>query len=248
MGSIQVFPRRPAAAPRAGAWRAAPAAEATLRVREARLEDYGAVRTLLERAMPQFAPWSLRQYESRRLAFPEGQAVAESEGRVLGVSSALVIKWDRHGMEHTYDGITGEGSFTTHDPIGGTLYAADLAIDESADAFAAARALLQARRRLCRRRNLCRIIAPARLAACVEEGTENDPERYVRGVIWGDITDPWLRFQMSNGMHYCGVVRGFRPQDQEAGGHAALLAWLNPLHSPLGPPARIQPESRRKCA
>ena len=240
MGSIQVFPQRPSAVPQTRAWRSTPAAGVALRVRDARLEDYASIRPRVK--------MTLKQFEDRRFAFPEGQQVAECEGQIVGFASSLVLKWDDYGIDHTWKEITGDGHFTTHDASGGTLYGADLAVDPVSGGYAAARALLQARRRLCRRRNLCRVIAPVRLAGYAPLSRDMPAERYVMRVIWGDIDDPWLRFHMSHGLQYCGVVHGYQPDDAAACGNAALLAWLNPLHSPLGPPARIQPESSRKCA
>jgi hypothetical protein len=38
------------------------------------------------------------------------------------------------------------------------------------------------------------------------------------------------------------------PEDGESAGHAALLAWLNPLHAPPQPPASIVSERRRRAA
>ena len=240
MGSIQVFPRRPPAAAPARGWTDSVSTSAPLEVRDARLEDYGAIRPLVK--------MTLRQFEDRRAAFPEGQQVAARDGEIVGFASALTLKWDQYGIDHHWKEITGDGHFTTHDPAGGTLYGVDLAVDPERGGFAAARALLQARRRLCRRRNLCRVIAPVRLAGYAALLREMPPERYVMRVIWGDLEDPWLRFHMSIGMQYCGVVHGYLPDDTASGGHAALLAWLNPLHSPLGPPARIQRDRSRKCA
>lgn len=249
MGSIQAFPRKPAAAVQpARAWRTGPAAGATIRVRESRIEDFAAVRALQQAAHPELPALSLRQFESRRTAFAEGQLVAVCEGEIAGYACSLVVRWDDFGLEHTWKQVTGDGHFTTHQPAGGTLYAAGLGVDDMQGGFAAARALLQAERRLCRRRNLCRMLAPVRLAGYGASRHGAAPERYAMKVIWGDLEERWLRFHLSQGMNYCGVIRDFLPEDAAAAGHAALLAWLNPLHSPPGPPARIQPMGSRKCA
>lgn len=240
MGSIQVLPT--------ATRKTASAAAGTVRVREMRLEDYAAIRALQRDAAPHLPAWGLKQFECRRIAFPEGQMVADIGGTIVGLASSLVVRWDDHGMAHTWKSITAEGYFTTHEPKGGTLYAPELLIDERRTSFNTARALMQARRRLCRRKNLCRIIAPVRMAHYRDAAEAITPELYAMRVIWGDIADPWLRFHMSQELHYCGIVHGYLPEDGASGGHAALLAWLNPLHSPLGPPASIQSERARQCA
>jgi hypothetical protein len=56
-------------------------------------------------------------------------------------------------------------------------------------------------------------------------------------VVWGDIPDPVLRFQLSQGFHYCGVIHNYLPEDAPSCGHAALIVWLNPRHAPPRPAA-----------
>jgi hypothetical protein len=73
------------------------------------------------------------------------------------------------------------------------------------------------------------------------------PELYAQRVIWGDIDDPMLRFQMAQGYHYCGILKDYLPADLESGGHAALIVWLNPMYAPPRPPA-FETERPRKCA
>jgi len=43
-------------------------------------------------------------------------------------------------------------------------------------------------------------------------------------------------------------IGDYMPEDAESCGNAALLAWLNPLYSPPGPPAYMAPERQLKSA
>jgi len=247
LGSIiEAFPPRRAATI-ADVWRAAPSpASGPLRVRAARLEDIAAIRALQRATAPYAAPWTLRQLEHQIHAFPEGQLVAVSDGQVIGAASSLIVKWDDYGVEHTWKSITGDGLFATHDPHGRTLYAAELVADDSRRGFGTARALFQAQRRLTRRGNLRRIITTARLGGfAAERDAQLTPELYAMRVIWGDIDDAPMRFKMSQGFQYCGVLHGYHPEDTAAHGHAALLAWLNPLYAPPGPPAYMAPQRQQ---
>lgn len=245
MGSIiEAFPQRRGAATIADVWRAAPVpGSGPVRVRATRVEDFAAIRAL-QRVSSPHAAWTLRQLEHQVHAFPEGQFVALGEMHVIGAASSLIVKWEDHALDPTRNGITAEGIFATHDPNGRTLYAADLAADVSRRGFGVARALFQAQRRLARRANLQRIITTARLSGYASKAGEMTPEAYAMRVIWGDIADPAMRFKMSQGFQYCGVLHGYQPEDEESLGHAALLAWLNPLYSPPGPPAGIVRELR----
>jgi hypothetical protein len=248
MGSIQLFPR---ALPRqliAQAWRTTPLGPGTIRVREARPEDYAAVRLLQRRVLPCLPALTLRQWESRLHGFGAGQLVATCDGHVVGAAGSLIVRWDEYGFEPSWKAITGDGTFTTHDVEGRTLFAADVMVDPAANAVLASRALFQARRRLCRHLNLRRMIATARMPGYGALRDELTPEVYAMRVIWGDIADPAWRLLMAQGFQYCGILRNHQPGDLASCGNAALLAWLNPLHAPPGPPAAQESQRARKCA
>lgn len=54
---------------------------------------------------------------------------------------------------------------------------------------------------------------------------------YAQKVVWGDIHDTVLSFQLHEGFHFCGTVSGYIPEDRESMGYAALIVWLNPRYS-----------------
>jgi hypothetical protein len=227
----------------------APLAEsASLRVRSLRLEDCAAIRALQGQAMPGIPPWTVQQLESQRHVFPDGQLVAEAGGLVVGALGSLIVRWDDYAVGQDWKEITGDGCFTTHDPAGRTLFGLDPIVVVTRRGFGVARALYHAQRRLCRRLNLRRIIAAARLPGYHAVEDRMTPDLYAMKVIWGDLEDPVLRFPLSLGFDYCGIVHGYRPEDAESCGHAALIVWLNPLYAPPRPPAAIERERSRKCA
>ena len=101
----------------------------TLRVRPARLEDFAAIRALQRQAHPGIAEWTLKQLDSQRRAFPEGQFVADCGGEVVGAASTLVVKWDHFLLDQTWKHVTGDGCFGTHDMAGRTLFGAELVVN-----------------------------------------------------------------------------------------------------------------------
>lgn len=245
MGSIQLFPRR-GPVTIADVWRVAPVPGAgAIRVRPARVEDFAAVRALEREAHTGAQPFTLRQFESRRQVFPEGQWVAECDGVIAGAGSSMIVGWESYPEEPSWAALTGEGTFLTHDPHGRTLFAFDMVADFSRRGFGIARALHLARRRLCRRLNLRRIAAALPLPGYRADAMP--PELYAKRAIWGEIDEPVLRFHLAQGFQYCGILRDFLPSAQHPG-HAALVAWLNPLYAPPGPTASIASERARKCA
>ena len=247
MGSVQNFPGKQAGT-LADVWRLAALGAEPSRVRNTRREDYAEIRAVQRETSPHVPPWSLRQLESQVHAFASGQLAAMSEGHLVGAAATLVVEWSDHGLEHTWRSITADGTFTTHHPAGDTLYCAALVTDTSRRGFGVARALVQAQRRLCRRMNLARIVATARLAGYGEHHEAMSAADYARHVVLGEIEDAGLRFALAQGYQFCGVLPGYMPEDGESRGHAALLAWLNPLHGPRRPPASIVSERRRRAA
>ena len=232
----------------AARWRAASAADpVAVRVRPTRLDDCAAIRALQRLGGPTATPLTIKQLESQRHAFPEGQAVATCDGEVVGAASSLVLGRDEHALEQPWTEVTGDGFFSTHDPSGRTLYSAQVVVDATRHGFGAGRALYHSQRRLCRKLNLRRLVAASPLAGYRAMMERMTPETYAKRVIWGDIAEPGLNFLLSQGFQCCGVIRDYRPEDEASCGHAALTVWLNPFYSPGAPPANIDRE-RRKCA
>ncbi len=75
------------------------------------------------------------------------------------------------------------------------------------------RSLYSARKRLCRGRdwNLRRIIAAGRLPGYHRHAHAMSANTYAMKVIWGDLEDPVLRFQMREGFQFCGVIEAYLP-------------------------------------
>lgn len=248
MGSIQTFPGKRPSGTLADVWRLSSVPDEGIRVRNTKREDYAAIRAVQRDISPHVPPWSLRQLEAQVQAFPEGQFIAFSEGRICGAAATLVVDWDRYVEGHTWRDVTGDGMFATHEPRGNALYCATLVTDATRHGFGIARTLLHAQRRLCRKLNLPRVIGACRLPHYAEHADSLSPEGFATRVVWGDIEEPELRLRLAQGFQFCGVLRGYLPEDRESGGAAALLAWLNPLHAPPRPPASIATERRRKAA
>lgn len=204
-------------------------------VRNTTPADIAAVIDLQRRvypAIPSFTPDQLYQHLE---VFPEGQLVAISNGVVVGTAASLVVLWDDYGLDHSWPEVTGGGSFATHNIDGRTLYGAEVCVDPAIRKQGLGHALYQARRKLCRDMNLKRIIAGGRLPGYHRHAGKMTAEEYAQRVVWGDIADPVLRFQLREGFNYCGVIPGYLPHDSESLNNAALIVWLNPLYKPQHP-------------
>ena len=248
MGSIQLFPGK-SAATLADVWRVAPVpGSGAIKVRAARVEDYAAVRALERQAGSAEPALTLRQFEARRHAFPEGQWVAECGGVIAGAASSMIVAWDGYPTRESWKAITADGTFATHDPHSHTLFGSDLVADASRRGFGVGRAVNLARRRLCRRLNLRRIACTLPLPGHAALRDEMPADLYAKRVVWGEIDEPLLRFHLAQGFQYCGILEDFLPGEDASTHPAALVAWLNPLYAPPGPSAFAASQRARKCA
>lgn len=196
-------------------------------VRHMQAEDLQRVKQIQDSVYPGIGAWRMEQLESQLRVFPQGQLVACLGEEVVGAASSLIVKWDTYGTDHSYKEVTAGGFFTTHDPAARTLYGAEVFADPRSRRLGIGRALYKARRRVCRALNLRRIMSCGRMPNYHRVADKMSPEEYSARVIWGDLEDPVLMFQMSEGFHWCGVVRDYLPSDTESCGHANIIVWLN---------------------
>lgn len=206
-------------------------------VRATKPGDVDALLQLQERVYPTIAPWRRDQLAHQLAIFPEGQLVAEMHERIVGCASSLVILWNEWADEHTWSEITAAGTFSTHNPAGFTLYGAEVFVDPKLRGQRVGHALYEGRRQLCRRLNLHRIIACGRLPGYGAVAHEMPVELYVKKVLWGDLADPVLNFQLREGFRYCGIMSDYLPEDAQSCGQASLIAWVNPDYDPARPTA-----------
>ncbi|MBX3611459.1 MAG: GNAT family N-acetyltransferase [Hydrogenophaga sp.] len=205
---------------------------AKLIVRPTASADIDALLRLQAQVYPSIAPWKRDQLAHQLELFPQGQLVAELDGRLVGCASSLVILWDEWAEEHTWSEITASGTFDTHTPQGLTLYGAEVFVDPRLRGKRVGHLLYEGRRKLCKQLNLRRIIACGRLPGYARVADQMPIELYARKVLWGDLFDPVLSFQLREGFRYCGIMKNYLPDDHESSGHASLIVWINPDYDP----------------
>ena len=208
-----------------------------LLVRSTALSDIDALLRLQAQVYPSIAPWKRDQLAHQLEIFPEGQLVAVLNGRLVGCASSLVVLWDEWAEEHTWKQITAAGTFNTHNPAGFTLYGAEVFVDPRLRGKHLGHALYEGRRKICKELNLRRIIACGRLPGYHAFSQQMSVELYAKKVLWGDLVDPVLSFQLREGFRYCAIMNDYLPEDHESCGHASLIVWINPDYDPAQPTA-----------
>jgi predicted amidohydrolase/GNAT superfamily N-acetyltransferase len=163
--------------------------------------------------------------------FPEGQLVAaDKTGRILGSASSLIIDWDDYAESAQWSVITGHGTFDTHNPLGKTLYGADMGVAPEARHHGIGTLLYEARKELIRERGLKRLLTGGRIAGYAAVAEQMAPKEYVAEVVAGKRRDPSLTFQLENGLVVLDVIPNYL-QDSESRGFATVLEWLNPEYT-----------------
>ncbi len=216
----------------------------SIRVRHTQADDLPRLIALQKHVYPDIPPWSRCKLEDQLRIFPQGQLVAENDDGLIGCASSLVVLWDDWSESHNWEEITGAGTFVNHNPQGRTLYGAEVFVNPNHHGAGIGHKLYEGRRNICRAMNLKRIIACGRLPGYHRHADQLSPELYAQKVVWGDLTDPVLSFQIKEGFSYCRIMENYIPEDIESCGNAALIVWLNPDYDPTRPthiPEEITP-------
>ena len=72
------------------------------------------------------AYWRESHIQQLLKIFPEGQICIRVNGKVVGTALSIIVDYDRFGDNHTYEEITGNYTFSTHDPKGDVLYGIEI--------------------------------------------------------------------------------------------------------------------------
>lgn len=213
-----------------------PKRPAKVKVRRATLRDLPHLVKLNIAAYPVLADenvvWGEAHLANHLRVFPQGQLVAEVNGKILGAASSLVVDLGPDPLrDHTWSGITDSGYFNNHDLNGDTLYGADVYVHPNARGLGVGAALYEARRKLCQKLNKRRILAGGRLWNYQDHAEKFSPQEYAERVVAGEFRDLVLSFQLREGFQLRGVMPNYL-RDPNSHNHASLIEWLNPDYRP----------------
>lgn len=171
-------------------------------------------------------------YDARKLEFqfnhfPEGQFLAEVDGKIVGFCCTIIVQLDEDQDYFTYSEISGSGSFSTHDPTGDTLYGADIGVLPEYRGLGVATKLYVARKKLLKRYNLRRMVAHGRIPGYKAYAGKMTAKEYVDRVISGELRDPALNAHLSAGYTVKKVLFDY-VNDRESMNYATWLEMPNP--------------------
>lgn len=203
--------------------------EYQVNIRNLTIEDYPSLRAGMKTAYASMGGglWSKEHIQKLLDIFPEGQICVDVNGRAVACALSLIIDYEKFGDKHTYEEITGNYSFNTHDPDGNVLYGIDVFVDPAFQGMRLGRRLYDARKELCEKLNLSSIIAGGRIPGYQDYADDMTPKEYIEKVKMREIYDPILTFQMSNGFLVKKILRNYLPSDKESKTYATLIIWHN---------------------
>ena len=159
--------------------------------------------------------------------FPEGQHVALDGERVVGQSSTLRVREDQAFAQHSFLGITGNVTFSTHDPQGEWLYGADMSVHPEYRGRKISKLLYNARKDLIRQLGLRGMVAGGQLSGYHDYREQMGIEESINKVVRGELADPTLTPQLRSGFEVRDILWHYL-DDAEHGAEASLIVWENP--------------------
>lgn len=204
----------------------------TITVRLLTPDDYEIIREMQLQSFPEMKPWAEDQWKKVVTTFPEGQIGIEVDGELAASSSSLILNFDEYSDNHSWSDITGQGTLSTHNPDGDTLYGIEIMVHPRFRSMRLARRLYDERKKLVAEKNLKRIIVGGRLPNYHLSADKYSPKEYVQAVIDKKLVDPVLTTQLSNGFKLKRIIKNYLPGDKASCGFATFMEWVNLDYKP----------------
>jgi ribosomal protein S18 acetylase RimI-like enzyme len=166
--------------------------------------------------------WDQEHLEGHIALFPEGQFVAESEGKIVGTCSNTIISEERWLARENWYRTVGGPKLNGFLPTGSTLYGIDITVHPDYRRLGVGRQFYRTRYELVEMRGLLRYGTGCRLPDFRAQGAGLTLEQYANRVVLGEITDRTLTPLLSYGLRFLGIIRNYMP-DYESDDAAALL-------------------------
>jgi len=167
-----------------------------------------------------------RKYRMQFRKFPDGQFVAEINGKIVGYATSLIIQMDDDDP-YRYPELSGSGTFSPHRPGGDTLYGADIAVHPDYRGMGIAGKLYVKRKNLLKKYNLSRMVAYGRIPGYPAYVDKFTPEEYVQQVVEGKLKDSSLNAHLKAGYKVKKVVFDLM-HDSESMDYCTYLEYVNP--------------------
>ena len=198
-------------------------------LRNLKIEDYKELKHSMIEAYPGMVDshWQESHIEKLLRKFPDGQLVILVDGVVVGSALSLIVNESIVEKNHDYAKITGNYTFSTHNPKGEVLYGIDVFVHPKYRGLRLGRRMYEARKEICEQLNLKSIVFAGRIPNYSKHATEYTPKAYIEKVKRKELHDPVLSFQLSNDFHVLRIIKNYLEGDKLSKEFAVLLEWNN---------------------
>lgn len=198
-------------------------------IRNAVVRDVPAIQKLSVKVYKEHYQYSQAELRGQIRHFPEGQFVAEYNGKVIGYCASLIVHRQKAMRSHSWREITGNGYCSTHTRNGDFLYGVDIFVDPAYRRMRIGERFYRERISLCKFLRLKGIIFAGRLPLLKKKFKQvGSAEGYLQAVLDKKIRDPVINFQLRQGFEILGILEKYDPKDTESMGYAAHMIWYNP--------------------
>jgi predicted amidohydrolase/GNAT superfamily N-acetyltransferase len=171
--------------------------------------------------------WEEFEIEILLKKFPQGQLVILVDEVVVASALSLIVNENLVEKNHDYAKITGNYTFSTHNPEGEVLYGIEVFVHPKYRGLRLGRRLYEARKEMCEQLNLKSIVFAGRIPNYAKYANELKPKEYIEKVKRKELYDPVLSFQLSNDFHVIRVMKNYLQGDKNSKEFAVLLEWNN---------------------
>ncbi|MFO8022325.1 MAG: GNAT family N-acetyltransferase, partial [Perlabentimonas sp.] len=198
-------------------------------LRHLEIEDYLHLKEAMQKAYSESdgLHWKIEEIRNLLTLFPDGQLCIEVNGVVVACALSIIVDYKKFGDNHTYQKITGNETFSTHNPEGDVLYGIEVFVHPDYRGLRLARRLYDARKEICENLNLRVIMVGGRMPTYNKYADELTPRQYLNKVEKKEVYDPVLSFQISNGFQVKRILKNYLPGDSQSLEYATLLQWHN---------------------
>ncbi|MFN3255238.1 MAG: GNAT family N-acetyltransferase [Ilumatobacter sp.] len=169
---------------------------------------------------------SAAQFADMARRFPEGCFIGFDGDEIVAVGTGIRTHFDLAAPLHTIDDIlTDDGC--GHEPDGRWYYGITIAVLESHRRRGIGNELYELRKAVCAELGLDGIVAGGVIPGFADHKHEMTADEYIDAVRRGDLVDPTLTFQLSNGFDALCALPGYL-HDPKVDSFASCIVWRRP--------------------
>jgi len=182
-----------------------------------------------EEAWPEEVRASREKFASRLDTFPEGIFLAYLDGRLMGVLTSEIIRFDIDNPPVSWEKTTDNGFIkNTHNKDGNALYVVSLGVSGLAQGQGLGSRLLTEAKAFVQERGLTSLVLGARIPGYHQfhqEHPDVDIDEYLKTTKDQEPIDPEIRFYMRNGLRVVKVVPNYMEDDPQSENYGAVMIW-----------------------